>query len=424
MDVIGELKNVFQTSAEIGDQFDKFNVRSIARGAHEQSFQFPCMIDDTVDAVHAATMAKSLDRVYASWTQIYLSSVGVIDLNYIKNPRQFIAKYQPKMNLESFDEEVEADEDLVYGMWGEETQLWTGSTRTGHPVLFVINQGKPTVGARNAMREGCKLYLEGYNIDGLHKRTFMEATPDVLDSIMNQNEREAARKDLEASKEARGPQMSKNDVKRINDMEPYVIELRLLAAKGDSSFAQWVNYNIGVKTILHLGSKQQIQNAIVDVLRNRNPIFNFVRWTTGEISLMKDIILHIDDINFDVASKSDKTGKFISSLKKMRKKYLKVGTFGVNRIAPFATIVISTQTYLDIKDRYGYDLKNMAFASKLMDQLFLMCFVILDATTETMDILIDGQSDYQSYALDTLEREARMNSDKFGAEISRMLTKG
>ena len=64
----------------------------------------------------------------------------------------------------------------------------------------------------------------------------------------------------------------------------------------------------------------------------------------------------------------------------------------------------------------------MTFASKIMDQLFLMCLVILDDTTATMDILIDGQSDFQSYALDTLEREARINSDKFGAEISRMMT--
>ena len=160
---------------------------------------------------------------------------------------------------------------------------------------------------------------------------------------------------------------------------------------------------------------------LVDVLKNRDPKFNFIRWTTGEISFFKDLVLHLDDINFDIANKSDRTGKFISSLKKLKKKYLKVGTFGVNRIAPFATIVISSSTYRDIKDRYGFDLKNMTFASKIMSELFLMCFVILDDVTHTCDILVDGQADYQTYSLDTLEREVTMNSNKLGKELTRML---
>ena len=129
----------------------------------------------------------------------------------------------------------------------------------------------------------------------------------------------------------------------------------------------------------------------------------------------------MDDINFDIANKNDKTGKFISSLKKMRKKYLKVGTFGVNRMAPMATIVISSSTYQDVKNSYGYDLKNITFAKKIMEELFLMCFLIIDDVNHTVDLLVDGQQDFQTYSLDMLEREVTMNSNKLGKELTRML---
>ena len=83
--VIEDIKSAVRTGAEIGDRFDKFNVRSVARGANEQSFQFPCLIDNTIPVDMATTVTRNLDRLYASWTQIYLSSIGIIDLNYIKN---------------------------------------------------------------------------------------------------------------------------------------------------------------------------------------------------------------------------------------------------------------------------------------------------------------------------------------------------
>ena len=95
MDIIENIKSALRLGAEVGDRFDKFNVRSVARGASEQTMTFQACIDNTVPVNFATVLTKNLDRVYASWTQIYLSSVGRIDLNYIKNPRQFIAQYQP-----------------------------------------------------------------------------------------------------------------------------------------------------------------------------------------------------------------------------------------------------------------------------------------------------------------------------------------
>lgn len=424
--VIEDIKSAVRAGAELGDRFDKFNVRSVARGANEQSFQFPCLIDNTIPVDMATTVTRNLDRLYASWTQIYLSSIGIIDLNYIKNPKQFIAKYQPKFKFESCEDD-ECDEDLRDHLYGDDIAIYQKSEPEGE-LTAIITPCEPTATLRKAAKDGMEPYLADYNLGGIYgnKSTFEEAVSAdtvnaVIDNAIQDSKDRRNSEQLQNTRDVRAPKMGESDVKKINDMVPYTIELKVLASKGDSAFSQWVNFVVGVKTTLHLAKSDTLIMNLVDVLKNRDPKFNFIRWTTGEISFFKDLVLHLDDINFDIANKSDRTGKFISSLKKLKKKYLKVGTFGVNRIAPFATIVISSSTYRDIKDRYGFDLKNMTFASKIMSELFLMCFVILDDVTHTCDILVDGQADYQTYSLDTLEREVTMNSNKLGKELTRML---
>ena len=62
-------------------------------------------------------------------------------------------------------------------------------------------------------------------------------------------------------------------------------------------------------------------------------------------------------------------------------------------------------------------------AAKLMNSLFLMNFVIIDEGTRTIEILYDGETTYQTYALETLEREISMNSNKLGKELTRMISR-
>lgn len=430
MDIIENIKSALRLGAEVGDRFDKFNVRSVARGASEQTMTFQACIDNTVPVNFATVLTKNLDRVYASWTQIYLSSVGCIDLNYIKNPRQFIAQYQPNWKFESGEEEPvdEYEEELKDKLYGDDLVMLAKDTPE-RTIAAVIQPTQPTGHLRESLKKSMTPALDGINQMGITTPGMYTEAPEtndmleqLLDNNISANRAKNQSEMLKVAKDVRAPKLGDSDVKKLNDMQPYTLELKLLASKGDSAFSQWINYVIGVKTIMHLGSSDSLIKNIVYVLKDKNPIFNFIRWTTGELSLVKDILLHIDDINFNIANKSDRTGKFITSLKQMKKQYLKMGTFGVNRLAPMATIVISSSTYQIIKDEYGFDLKNFTFAHKVMQELFLMCFVIIDDATQTVDMLVDGQNDFQTYSLETLEREVTMSSNKLGKELTRMLS--
>lgn len=438
INIIDSIKSALRAAADVGDKYNTFNTKSVARGAAEQSFLFPVLVDDTNAVDLATTVTRNLDRVYASWTQIYLSSIGFIDLNYIKNPRQFIAKYQPKFQLESAEDEEayltsysEANDPSLYDLYGDSEMLFSESV-AGNQLYALVTPGSPSKSMMELQKKAMQPYMNGINTESLNHSingtSYMEASDDIFSELLNNtatNERTRQNNErLKAERDARTPKMSESDAKRINDMQPYTIDLKLLASKGDTSFSQWVNFMVGVKAYTHLASSNSLIKNIIYVLKNKNPTFNFIRWTTGEISLMKDIILHLNDINFDVANKSDRTGKFINSLKRLKKKYVKVGTFGVNKIAPFATIVISSATYRTIRDEFGFDLKNPTFSHKLMSELFLMAFVIIDDVNHTVDMLVDGQSDYQTYSLEMLEREVTMNSNKLGKELTRMLGSG
>ena len=56
-----------------------------------------------------------------------------------------------------------------------------------------------------------------------------------------------------------------------------------------------------------------------------------------------------------------------------------------------------------------------------MDNLFLMAFIILDDRTQTMDILYDHSDTFETYALETVQREISMNSNRLANEIGRMI---
>lgn len=432
MGIIDSIKEAMRMGAEVGDRFDKFNVRSVARGASEQTMSFQALIDNTVAIDFASVTVKTLDRVYAEWTRIYLSSVGCIDLNYIKNPRQFIAQYQPQWNFECGKDEIdEYEKELQDNLYGDDFLMLSAlNPERRITAAFLPSEYGGGKEMRQNLKDSMVPAFDGYNLGGI-QNPMMEA-PSAYDDIngslsqLIDNEIDAtAGKNhndlLKIQKDIQVPKIGDTDIKKLNDMMPYTLELKLMASKGDSAFSEWINYVIGVKTSMHLANSDSLIRNIVYVLKNRNAFFNFILWTTGELSLVKDIMLHMDDINFEIANKADSTGRFCSSLKKMKRRYLKMGTFGINRLAPMATIVISSSTYYIIKNNYGFDLKNMVFAQKLMDELFLMCFVIIDDATRTVDMLVDGGRSFHTYALETLEREVTMTSNKLGKELTRML---
>ena len=380
----------------------------------------------------ASTITKNLDRVYASFVQLYLSANGVVDLNYIRNPRQFVAQYKTNFSLESTNDFTDNELSLLESVDdrykdfynGEPAFYLTQDEKAGF--LFTASESVST-GMMANMRKGMRPVLSEFDTSiGSFTEASKRQRDTMMDSLLNNlsdsKDKEENKNNLDATKFEQTPKLLDRDIKKMNDMQPYALDLKLLATKGDTSFSQYITYTIGVKTTCHLGKSKSLIQNIAYVLKNKNFAFNFIRWTTGELSLMKDIVLNLKDINFNISNRNDRTGRMISKLKELKNRKVKVTSSGLSRLAPFATIVISNYEYEEILNNYGFDLRNVTYAEKVMKELFLMCFIIVDETTQTIDMLLDGSTNgFQTYSLDTLQREVSMNSSKLSQELSRML---
>jgi hypothetical protein len=80
--------------------------KSIAKGALEGTMQFPCLISDSIPIDMASTVARTFERVYASFVQTYLSTNNTIDISVDKNASSYLKKFHSNIKLESTAEDL------------------------------------------------------------------------------------------------------------------------------------------------------------------------------------------------------------------------------------------------------------------------------------------------------------------------------
>ena len=213
------------------------------------------------------------------------------------------------------------------------------------------------------------------------------------------------------------------DFKQTNDFLPYGIEVRLIAKNEKNEFVQYVDFVIGVKAYVHPVKSTEIIENIQRAYQNKSLLFKFLRWTTGEISLVKNILLNIDDIKLDAANRAAGKNMWFSSLKRLKDKKLTMRNLTVpTALLPNATIVMSAFEADYLKDKCAINVRDPKVGKKLINSLFLVTLIIIDEGSGSIDILYDGSSNYQTYALETLEREVNLSSKKLGREIGRMIS--
>lgn len=420
---------------------------SIAKGALDGTMQFPCLISDAISIDMASTIARTLERVYASFVQTYLSLHNTIDISVDKNPSMFLKRFHHNIKVESTYENIlgKSAEDIYmencmdvddeYSKMME--RIYNGTTKAyinekeNEIIAFNFSDklNRTVFESNQAQLEESLKSFDFKPFPNIGNSPFYEYDKTFDDDVALKQMDANARKDLSKfnamnPNNVRTPAMTDNDVKKSNDMQPYLMQVRLMAVNDQNEFVQFMDFIVGIKVTLHnIKSEEMIAN-LQNSLQNNGKLFNFIRWTTGEKSLFKDLLLHINDTKLDVANRSKGASPWWMTLKRLRDtSKAQAAFFSRTQFVPNSTIVISSYEADVIQKNYGFNLRDIRFAKKLMNSLFLMNFVIVDDGTRTVNILYDGESSYQTYALETLEREVSMNSNKIGKELTRMISR-
>lgn len=397
--------------------------KSIAATARDSIFQFPCLAANTIPVNMATATVRLLDRNYASFVQIVLSQIANVDISVDRTPSQFLQRVHQNMKLESVSDEEERL--ITERFYNGELVIATNEKR-GIALLINEASGSNTENLYVMNLESCREWMSDFD-----SIPFMEAdgdlsNEDLLNAMISNSSRKSSRADIELAQKisngSKAPMLMDRDVKKINDLQPYALQVRLNVVNDNNEFVEYWDIVVGVKTILHTIKSDEIIDNIVRGIQNKNLIFNFIRWTTGEISLFKDLIFHIDDIVSDVASRSNGNSPWFPTLKRLKEKKINFKNFRVNQLVPNSTLVISSYEAEILETKYGILIKDTNIAKRLVNNLFLMAFVILDDGSQTMDILYDRANSFETYALETIEREVSLNSNRLANEIGRMIS--
>jgi hypothetical protein len=211
------------------------------------------------------------------------------------------------------------------------------------------------------------------------------------------------------------PQMLKdNDVKKANELVATAMHARIHMINNDGDPIGVQDFMIGIKGTMHpIKSEEMIENMVA-AAKNNNKFFNFLRWTTGEISFFKDFWLNINDMKRDVANESKGASRWWIALKN-RRALSKIQSSALikNKILPNATIVLTAEEAEIIKTNYGYDIMHPYFMKKIMNTYYLLGFVVVDNSAQVAHFYFDGSPDFESVSFSGLEKENTRDERKF-----------
>lgn len=443
-DILKEIKN----APRVINNISQSNIRgkSMIRRAKDATFQFPMIIPKSCPIDMATACTRMMDRVYAGYTQIALGNNSTMNMALDSSPTQFLKRFHQNIKFEQAiaDLAVPEDEREAYmeKAYNGEYRVFADPDRK---FFMLFNAADKKLGMMlESNREGLKPYLSEINMSKQMRDIFESGCDDayteaesdetnaedltqaLLDGKLKQQQLADRRALADIAKNnaaaLRGPQLTDGDIKRMNDMTPYAVQIRLSVVNSADEFVQYMDIVVGIKTVLHLVDTDDMISNLEKALQNRSGLFRFLRWTTGEISLVKDLLLNMDDLRFDAANQNAGKSPLFGNLKRMKRRGVGMSGFAMpHGLIPNATLLVTSYEVDHMKNTYGIDMREESVAKKLMEGLDLMTFIICDDGAGTVDILYDGDATFQTYALESIEREVSMNSNKLGREIGRMI---
>lgn len=422
MEIFKDLLTLYRWGAKAGALKEDLSKKSIASAARDSILQFPCLISDSVPVNMANATAKYLDRAYADYVRIAISMISNVDISVDATPSQFLRKIHQNMKLESVEEDGRIIKEHFYD---GDLCLMINDIK-GIAFAFESYNGNKTTNLYKLNIESCREWLKDYDLLPFTEADDLKQS-DILNGIL-QNAAKNAEMDREKhaqilSKDQKVPQLlNDRDVKKANDVQPYAIQIRLSTINENNEFVGYWDLVIGVKTILHLIRSDEIVDNIARSIANRSVMFNFIRWTTGEISFIKDLLLHLDDLKFDVNNRAKGYSAWFPTLKRLKDRKVSFKNFRANQLIPNSSLVISSYEVNLLEEKYGIIIKDVGIAKRLINNLFLMTLVILDDASLTMDILYQDSTSFETYALETIQREVSLNSNRLANEIGRMIS--
>ena len=211
-----------------------------------------------------------------------------------------------------------------------------------------------------------------------------------------------------------------SEVKKANEVVPTLMLVNTI----DPSTGIEMQSVIGIKSRLIKVPSNEIIDRILARFEDSNYLLKFIKLTTREISFLKDFIFAIDSAKLDAINNSKKgsASALFRALERRAQngKVRKLARTEKQLAKAIATIIVSQEDVDIIKKEYNIDVEISRVIKPIMERLSLLYFAIVDESSETVKLFIDGSDGYEEYPFSALDRESKDDSYK---KVINLMTK-
>lgn len=260
----------------------------------------------------------------------------------------------------------------------------------------------------------------GYNANikgNLDRRTFNTNTVTTKTTNITNQAPERPETYVGAYADMRGDMnknmLQDNDAKKANELVSTLVHMRIqLMSKDKGTSLGFQDFVLGVKATMHPVTSEEMITNLISAYKGDNMVFDFLRWTTGEIKFFRDFLFGVSTIKKDIANRVAGQSPLWLSAKRLRN-LSKLNVMNKNNLYPNMTIVITKEEVDFIKDNYGINFMNVRDAKIVIDKLFLIDFIIVDEASKVVHFLFENMNNWESVSYSGLERENSRDERKF-----------
>lgn len=366
---------------------------SIKNKAKDLVLQYPVLVSDSISGDTSLLLARALEHEYINLISILINSEPIRVINNTENKRgtlptssEYLKKFHQNINR-SFMDSANITEEIRKSNLSLSEDF---NSRLNYDVL---------------------------NETTIPKYLLSEADGDTSEKPREDDKsKDKFKNSIKRGKEERTTSkaiINKYDVKKINDITPTTINAEIQWLIGDSKQPVTQTLTFGIKSIVHQVSSEDVIFYLTNKAKDSSLLFKLIRWTTGEVSLFKDIILAIDVNKKSAIQNYNRNSYWWRKLSSMSKESKIRGYLGsklpvANGPIPTASLCISKQDVDTIKNIHGIDLlEDLKTARGIIKSFFLLSFVIVDESTKTVYIYNENTEDYNYFSFSSLDNFAK-----------------
>lgn len=442
------------------------NSRSLARATSGLTLAFPVICTNTLPIETASMIAKAIERKNVAMLQMAFSAYNITNA---KDAVEHLSKFHQNLNLSKMDLDKFMD---AMEMLGESSYMYPEDIRAvaedcRRNLDFTLPNSISDIslleyaeitkyGEKKIIKEAIKkiprvgggeysdddIEAAAYDDDpantiGKDNARYYLSRKDREDQEKRRSEREKqsadAKNDLERTKRRQDASDSMrqqlqavlmpSDVKKANEMQPTMMLVNFYVNDKDRDLNVAQQFVCGVKSKLYSVDSNEIVNKIITKNVDSDILLKLVKVSTREISFVKDFLLGLDEARLDALSKSRKgSGSRIFKALERRaiKGKIRRSLRMENSAKAISSLVISSEEAEELKKYENIDIYQPRTIVPIMEKLNLLYFVVVDSTAESVDIITDGETEYETYSFTNLERESSDNAYK---KVVNLITK-